>query len=69
MLDLLVLPEIGRLVSRGAFATKDADSCPKGAGLVCARKGAAFAVVVGPANNWGVVWKKDGYTMPVPVVA
>ena len=51
MLDLFVLPEIGKLVSRGAFATYDALSCPKGAGFVCARKGAILAVVVGPANN------------------
>lgn len=57
MLDLLVLPDMGKLVSRGAFATKDALSCPKGAGFVCARNGADFAVVVGPANSWGVVWK------------
>lgn len=51
MLDLLVLPEIGKLVSRGALATNDAVSCRKGAGLVCARKGADFAAVVGPANS------------------
>lgn len=51
MLDLLVLPEMGRLVSRGAFATNDPLSWPKGAGLVCAMKGADFAVVVGPANS------------------
>lgn len=51
MLDLLVLPEMGRLVSSGAFATNDPLSCPKGAGFVCARKGANFAVGVGPANN------------------
>jgi hypothetical protein len=51
MLDLFVFPEMGKLVSRGAFATNEALSCPKGAGFVCARKGADLAVVVGPANS------------------
>src|SRR5882672_2708361 len=47
--EWLVLPEIGTAVSRGALATKEA-SWPKGAGFVCARKGAIFPVGVGPAT-------------------
>jgi len=61
MLALLVSPAMGRAVSRGVLATKDL-VVPKGAGLLCARKG-ALPVAVGPTIHERSTSKTRGYSL------